>query len=157
MSLNLGSAKTPVQRDGQPRRRSKADSPLVLVAEDHEDTRDMLRLILERQGCRVCVATDGLEAVEAAERERPDLILMDGTLPRLDGLGATRRLRESALMREMLIVALNGWGTPEFHTAALAAGCNDCLEKPIDFERLKNLLEHLFQSRRNAAHMTQRV
>nr|MBA3765987.1 response regulator [Acidobacteriota bacterium] len=90
MSLNLDSAKTPIQSEGQTlrRRRSNADGPRVLVAEDHEDTRVMLRLILERSGCRVYEAADGLEAVEAAERERPDLILMDGSLPRLDGLGA---------------------------------------------------------------------
>ncbi len=146
MSLNPGSAKTPVQGDGQTlrRQRSNTDGPRVLVAEDHEDTRVMLRMILERRGCRVYEAVDGLEAVETAERERPHLILMDGSLPRLDGLGATRRIRESALMQEMLIVALNGWGTPGFHSAALAAGCNFCLAKPIDLGRLKNLLDNLF-------------
>ncbi len=146
MSLNPGSAKIPAYSDGQTlrRRRSNADGPRVLVAEDHEDTRVMLKVMLERSGCQVFEASDGLEAVEAAERERPDLILMDGSLPLLDGLGATRRIRESAFMQEMLIVALNGWGTPGFHSDALAAGCNDCLAKPIDFGRLKNLLDNLF-------------
>ena len=159
MSLNPHSAKAPSRSGGLalPRRPSNADSPLVLVAEDHEDTRYMLKLILERNGCRVCEASDGLEAVEAAERERPHLILMDGSLPHLDGLGATRRIRESALMDEMLIVALNGWGTPGFHLDALAAGCNDCLNKPIDFGRLKNLLDTLFQPPQKAARATQRL
>jgi CheY-like chemotaxis protein len=146
MSLNPNSAKMFVQSDDQTlmRRGFIADGPRVLVVEDHEDTRVMLRMILERRGCRVYEAADGLEAVETAARERPRLILMDGSLPRLDGLEATRRIRESAPLQEMLIVALNGWGTPGFHTAALAAGCNDCLSKPIDFGRLKNLLDNLF-------------
>lgn len=157
MSLNLNRAKTPATRDDQTlqQRRSSADGPLVLVAEDHDDTRYMLKLMLERSGCRVYEARDGLEAVEAAERERPHLILMDGSLPRLDGLGATRRIRESALMHEMMIVALNGWGTPDFHSAALAAGCNDCLAKPIDFGRLKNLVDALFQPSPDATRAAQ--
>ena len=114
----------------------------------------MLRVMLERRGCRVYEAADGLEAVETAERERPDLILMDGSLPLLDGLGATRRIRESAPLQEMWIVALNGWGTQGFHSAALAAGCNDCLAKPIDFVRLKNLLDNLFLTAAGARRRT---
>ncbi len=146
MSLNPDSARILIQSEGQTlgRRRSRDGGPHVLVAEDHEDTRVMLRVMVERRGCRVYEAVNGLEAVEAAERERPDLILMDGSLPLLDGLGATRRIRESAPLEEMWIVALNGWGTPGFHSAALAAGCNDCLVKPIDFVQLKNLLDNLF-------------
>lgn len=119
--------------------------PKVLVVEDHEDTRQMLHTMLEMRGCRVVLAGNGLEAVEVARREQPALILMDGSLPVLDGLAATRLIRRVGLLRDVLIVALNGWGTPSYHAAALAAGCDDCLEKPIDFERLEYHLARLFR------------
>jgi CheY-like chemotaxis protein len=144
MFSNPYSAEAPEHEDGQKfRRRSKAGKPLVLIVEDHEDTRFILRAILERSGCRVLEATDGFEAVEAAGREQPDLILMDGSLPLLGGLAATRLIREDTLLQGVLIVALSGWATPSFHAAALAAGCNECFDKPIDFKRLKSLLTHL--------------
>jgi CheY-like chemotaxis protein len=113
------------------------------VVEDHEDTRFILRWVLERSGCRVVEAADGFEAVEMAGREQPDLILIDGSLPLLSGLAATRLIRQNTLLQEVLIVALSGWATPSFHAAALAAGCNECLDKPIDFNRLKGLLTDL--------------
>lgn len=144
MSNNLYSAKAPVNVDIQKaRRRSMAGKPVVLLVEDHDDTRFILRTVLERSGCRVIEAADGFEAVEIAGREQPDLILMDGSLPLLGGLEATRLLREDTLLQDVLIVALSGWATPSFHAAALAAGCDDCLDKPIDFKRLKNILTDL--------------
>jgi two-component system cell cycle response regulator DivK len=144
MSSNPYSAKAPEHADGQKScRRVKAGKPLVLVVEDHEDTRFILRTVLERSGCRVMEAADGFEAIEMAGREQPDLILMDGSLPRLGGLAATRLIRQDTLLQEVLIVALSGWATPSFHAAALAAGCNECLDKPIDFKRLKSLLTDL--------------
>lgn len=118
--------------------------PKVLIVEDHDDTREMLRILLEMKSCQVMEACNGQEAVEIANRERPDLILMDGSLPLMDGLEATRRIRENLLLREVLILALNGWGTPSFHAAALAAGCDDCMTKPIDFERLETYIAPLF-------------
>lgn len=141
MFSNPSSAKAPEHADRQkPLCQSEANKPLVLVVEDHEDTRFILRTILERSGCRVVEAADGFEAVEMAGREQPDLILMDGSLPLLSGLAATRLIRQDTLLQEVLIVALSGWATPSFHAAALAAGCNECLDKPIDFKRLKSLL-----------------
>jgi CheY-like chemotaxis protein len=122
------------------RQQPDAGKPIVLVVEDHEDTREMLRTLLEMRGCQVMEDCNGLQAVEVARREQPALILMDGSLPLLDGLEATRVIRKDALMSEISIVSLNGWGTPSYHAAALAAGCNDCLEKPIDFERLESHL-----------------
>src|SRR5688572_24494852 len=98
--------------------------PTILVVEDHDDTREMLRTLLEMWGCRVVEACNGLEAVEAASRERPQLILMDSRLPFLDGLGATRRIRENGLWDQVKIVALNGSGSPLYHADALAAGCD---------------------------------
>ena len=69
--------------------------PIILVVEDHDDTREMLHMLLEMWGCRVVEACNGLEAVEAASRERPQFILMDSRLPFIDGLEATRRIRET--------------------------------------------------------------
>ena len=122
-----------------------ARQPTILVVEDHDDTREILRLLLEMWGCRVVEACNGLEAVETAARERPELILMDGSLPFLDGLGATRRIRENGFP-EVKILALDGWGTPSYHAAALAAGCDDSLKKPLDFDRLRKHLIPLFDT-----------
>jgi CheY-like chemotaxis protein len=107
------------------------------VVEDHDDTREMLCMLLEKWGCRVVEACNGLEAVEVALREKPQLILMDSRLPSIDGLEATRRIREHGLWDEVKILALNGSASPHYHADALAAGCNDSMEKPFDIERLK--------------------
>ena len=118
--------------------------PKVLIVEDHDDTRQMLRILLEMKSCHVVEACNGQEAVEIANREQPDLILMDGSLPLLDGLAATRQIRENELLRKALILALNGWGTPSCYAAAMAAGCDDCMTKPIDFEELERHMAPLF-------------
>ena len=119
---------------------SPVRQPTILVVEDHNDTREMLHTLLEKWGCRVVEACNGLEAVEAASRERPQLILMDGRLPLLDGLEATRRIRKNGLRDQVKIVALNGSGSPHYHADALAAGCDDCIEKPFDFDWLRKYL-----------------
>lgn len=111
--------------------------PTILVAEDHADTRELLCILLKGWGFRVIEAADGLEAVEIAAKERPQLILMDGRLPLLDGLDATRRIRENALLNDVKIVALSGSASPRYHAEALAAGCDDSLPKPFDFDRLR--------------------
>jgi CheY-like chemotaxis protein len=117
-----------------------AKRPTVLIVEDYEDAREMLRTLLEMENCRVAEACNGLEAVEMAIRLQPDVILMDGSLPLMDGLEATRRIRQHPSLRQVLILAMDGWGTPVYRAAALAAGCNDSLVKPIDFERLEEFL-----------------
>jgi len=124
------------------RRTRNARQPTILVVEDHDDTREMLHMLLEMWGCRVVEARDGLEAVAAAWRERPEMILMDGSLPFLDGLSATRRIRENGLRDQVKILALDGWGTPSYHAAALAAGCDDTIKKPLDLDRLRKYLIH---------------
>lgn len=114
--------------------------PTVLVVEDHDDTREMLHVVLEMWGCRVVEACNGLEAVEAASRERPQFILMDSRLPIVDGLEATRRIRKNGLRDQVKILALNGSASPRYHADALAAGCDDSVEKPFDLNRIRTYL-----------------
>jgi CheY-like chemotaxis protein len=113
----------------------------VLVVEDSADVRMMMRILLEMEGYRVVEAEDGLRAVELAIAERPALIMMDLHLPLLDGLGATGRIREH--LRDVRVVALSGYETPEHRMAALAAGCTDYLVKPLDFKQLDRILAGL--------------
>ena len=115
----------------------------VLVVEDFADNRFMMRKLLEMSGYQVVEAVDGKEAVEVAESVRPDLILMDLSLPRLDGLDATRRIRELDGLRLVPIVAVSAHDTNDFHADALAAGCNEYVTKPIDFDELDALVKKL--------------
>ena len=121
--------------------------PLVLIVEDHEDTRFMLRTILEmRGGVSVVEAENGELATALAESLHPDLILMDGTLPLLDGFAATRRIRERASGCGVPIVFLSGHAQPAFEAQAFAAGCTDYLVKPFAIGELQRVLErHLSQ------------
>ena len=122
-------------------RHAAGAKPLVLVVEDHGDTRLLLTYLLETGGCRVTVAADGEEAVRAAEGERPDLILMDATLPRLDGLAATRRMREAPALSDVPVVFLSGHAQDSFRAAALEAGGDDFLTKPFEAAQLRRVLE----------------
>ena len=115
--------------------------PVVLIVEDHDDTREMLQLVLGIYGCRVLAAANGDDAISLAEKTAPDLILMDIKLPRLDGLSLTRVIRRHPTLSKVPIVALTGMVTPQFHREVLSAGCDDCLDKPIDFERLEKLVK----------------
>ncbi|MGI9166988.1 MAG: response regulator [Pyrinomonadaceae bacterium] len=115
-------------------------NPLILVIEDNEDTRLMLRTLLEMRGMRVVEASEGEAGVSAAEEIHPDLILMDLTLPTLDGLGATRLIRERETLRRVPVVITSGDAYPKAREAAFAAGCSDYLVKPFEFEELDCIL-----------------
>jgi CheY-like chemotaxis protein len=117
----------------------------IMVVEDFEDNRFMMRRLLEMSGYNVIEAVNGEEAVEMAFRERPSLILMDLSLPLLDGLAATRRIRELPELNHVPIVAVSAHDTADFHADALAAGCNDYVTKPIDFDELEQLLERVIE------------
>ncbi len=117
----------------------------VLVVEDFEDNRFMMRRLLEMSGYRVIEAVNGQEAVELAEHESPDLILMDLSLPLLDGLAATRRIRQQSTLSRVPIIAVSAHDTSDFHAEALAAGCNEYVTKPIDFDELESLLQKLLK------------
>lgn len=113
----------------------------MLVAEDHDDTRFLLRCLLGARGYEVAEATNGEEAVEAAERLRPLLILMDGSLPGLDGFAATRRMRQLSTLEGVPIVFLSGHAEPAAMEEARRAGCDDYLMKPLDMEKLDRVLK----------------
>ena len=115
----------------------------ILVVEDIDETRLMMRLVLELSGYCVLEAVDGQEAIEVARRERPDLIIMDIGLPVVDGLTATRLIREEAGSAEVPIVAVTARGTAECRVKALAAGCDEYVTKPINFDQLGTLLKRL--------------
>jgi CheY-like chemotaxis protein len=115
----------------------------ILVVEDNEDNWDMIARRLQRRGYRVIGATDGQEAVELAARERPDLILMDVSLPVMDGLEATRRLRARAQTQTIPIIALTAHAMSSDRERALAAGCDDYHAKPVELPRLLAQMEAL--------------
>ena len=127
-------------------------SPLVLVAEDHEDTRLLLRYVLERRGYRVVEAEDGEEAVRQAAALAPDLILMDVGLPRTDGPSATRRIRGRDESHVIPVVFLTGRAYPADREAAFAAGCDDYLVKPVDIDQLDCVLEKHLKPQEGRAH-----
>src|SRR6267378_1124639 len=118
----------------------KRQKRLFLVVEDFEDSRFMMRRLLEMAGYRVVEASDGEEAVNVALQQRPELILMDLSLPKLDGLAATRRIRRQRGFGRVPIVAVSAHDSPESRSEALAAGCNEYVTKPIDFDQLKLLV-----------------
>lgn len=106
-------------------------NPTVLLAEDAEDARHVLSLELQHRGCRVITAADGREAVKRARDERPDLILMDLNLPRLDGLAATEQIRAHGELDSIPIIAVTAYDTYGIREAALEAGCQEYLLKPL--------------------------
>jgi CheY-like chemotaxis protein len=123
--------------------------PTILYIEDNEDNVYMLARRLRRHGFEVIVATDGARGVDAARRERPDLVLMDLGLPVLDGWEATRRLKEAPETRSIPVVALSAPAMAGERERALAAGCDDYDTKPVDLERLlAKIRAHLPGARR---------
>lgn len=124
----------------QPERRRKAQKPLVLVVEDHEDTCFLLNYLLELRGCRVVEAKDGESAVRLALENVPDLVLMDISLPRLDGLSAVCRMRGTPALRDVPVVFLSGHAEASFRREALKCG-DDYLAKPFSLAELERILE----------------
>lgn len=116
---------------------------VVMLVDDYEDTRQMMRRMLELSGCRVVEAANGQEAIELAQAESPDLILMDLNMPVLDGFNATLRIREYVPTRDVPVVAVTAYDTAEFRAAASAVGCCDYVVKPLDLDRLGALLGRL--------------
>jgi CheY-like chemotaxis protein len=117
--------------------------PKILLVEDNEMNRDMLSRRLARRGYEVLVAVDGEAGVEMAARESPALILMDMSLPGLDGWEATRRIKASPATRGIHVIALTAHAMSGDREKALGAGCDDFDTKPVDFERLLGKIQAL--------------
>jgi two-component system, cell cycle response regulator DivK len=115
----------------------------ILLVEDNEMNRDMLSRRLQRRGYDVVVALDGEEGIELARRETPDLILMDMSLPVLDGWEATRRLKSEQATQGIPVIALTAHAMRGDREQALDAGCDDYDIKPVDFPRLLAKMEAL--------------
>lgn len=119
--------------------------PTILVVDDIPDNLVLISLALQGLGYRVVTATDGKEALRVALLARPDLIVMDIGMPHLDGLGATRQMRENSELKNIPIIALTAFTTDGFRQAAHDAGFDGYLTKPIDFERLNKLISGLLE------------
>ena len=123
-------------------RQPASATQLVLIVEDHEDTRFMLRTVLEmRGGISIVEAENGEMATALTESMHPDLILMDGALPLLDGFAVTRRIREFATASDVPIIFISGNAQPASKDEAFAAGCSDYMVKPFALSELKRVME----------------
>ena len=112
----------------------------IMLVEDSENIRHSMTTVLRMKGYRVVEAADGLQAVERAPREKPDLILMDLNMPVLDGWEATRRLRRLDETRDTPIIGLSADCEEGWREEAIDAGCDDCLPKPVDARTLNKTL-----------------
>jgi CheY-like chemotaxis protein len=115
----------------------------VLLVEDTEDNRFMMRRLLEITGYRVVEAMNGEEAVRLAKAECPHLILMDLSLPVIDGLAATRLIRKIPACERTPIIAVSAHDTSDFQSEAISAGCNCYITKPINFNELEAMIAQL--------------
>jgi CheY-like chemotaxis protein len=118
-------------------------SPTILLVEDFDDTRLMMKMWLTRHGYRVLEAETGEEGVEMAQREHPDLIIMDMMMPGMNGLDATQLIRQDRALRLTPIVAVSAYGVDEYRRIALAAGCNEYISTPFEPGTLANLIKTL--------------
>ena len=117
--------------------------PKILLVEDNEMNRDMLSRRLVRGGYEVIIAEDGARGVAIASSDRPDLILMDMSLPVIDGWEATRRIKATPELRKIPIIALTAHAMATDREKALEAGCDDYDTKPIELQRLLGKIETL--------------
>ena len=116
---------------------------LILVVDDAADNLAVISLALQQQGYRVVTAGNGEDAVTVATQTHPNLILMDINLPTLDGLAATRRIRQNEALRDVPVIAITAFGTEGFQRAAYDAGVAGYLTKPFDFDRMNQLVARL--------------
>jgi len=122
----------------------------ILLVEDNEMNRDMLSRRLERRGYEVVIAVDGQQGVDLAQSTSPDIILMDMSLPVIDGWEATRQLKSMDGMKAVPIIALTAQAMSGDREKALEAGCNDYDTKPIELPRLLGKIEALLGSKPTA-------
>lgn len=120
---------------------SNAGGRTILIVDDQPDIRELLCLQLQMKGCQVVEATNGREAVELAPQIHPSLILMDLSMPVLDGYEATRQIHEQPRLRDVPIVAVSAYCDAHNREKAFDAGCVECVGKPIEFGMIDGLLK----------------
>lgn len=130
---------------------NNSNCPTILVVDDNEDVRSMIRFWLEERGYCVEQASNGETAVEIALRERPDVIVMDICMPHLDGFTAARRIRAYEQLHEIPILAISAHDVDELQGAAIDAGCAEILGKPIDSDKLEGALNRLLPASLDAS------
>jgi CheY-like chemotaxis protein len=121
----------------------------ILLVEDFDDTRLMMKMWLSKNGYRVVEAETGEEAISVAQRELPDLIIMDVMMPGMNGLDATQRIREYQALRRTPIVAVSAYGADKYRSIAIEAGCNEYVSTPFDPGALAELIKSLIAQRDN--------
>ncbi len=117
--------------------------PKILLVEDNEMNRDMLSRRLERKGYEVIIAVDGEEGIALAQSEKPHLILMDLSLPVINGWDATRQLKDASETRSIPVIALSAHAMADDRQKAIGAGCDEYDSKPIEFSRLLEKMQKL--------------
>jgi CheY-like chemotaxis protein len=145
-TIRLPLCAVPPALEARPRRRefpARSVSRSILVVDDNHDAAASLSKLLRRLGNEVQTASDGEEAVAAAAALRPDLVLLDIGLPRLDGYEAARRIRQQPGGHGIVLVALTGWGQDDDRRRSREAGFDHHLVKPVDLDALLELLAHL--------------
>jgi CheY-like chemotaxis protein len=140
-------AEPALEPPAEERHGSSSSKRRILVADDHADSASSLAVMLRLLGDEVRIARDGLEAVELARELRPQVVLMDIGMPRLNGYDATRRIREQAGGDAVVIIALTGWGQDADRVKSREAGCDGHLVKPVALPELERLLAEMEGSR----------
>lgn len=124
---------------------STAETRTVLVVDDSDDIRELIRLILQMKGCLVVEATNGANAVEVARQVNPNLILMDLSMPVLDGYEATRQIKALPALSGVPVIAVSAFCDLHNRDKAIAAGCVECINKPINFVVIGEVIERYLQ------------
>jgi CheY-like chemotaxis protein len=119
--------------------------PRVLLIEDNEANRDMLSRRLARRGYQISIATDGRQGIAAAQAEQPDLILMDMSLPEIDGWEVTRQLKSQQATQHIPVIALTAHAMVSDRQRALDVGCDDFDTKPVELSRLLSKMTALLE------------
>ena len=132
-----------LSKDRRAEQGQQTEKTLTLVVDDSADNVAMISLDLQQLGYRVVTASNGEDAIRVATQTRPNLILMDISMPTLDGLGATRRIREDEELRDVPIIAVTAFSTEGFQRAAYDAGVSGYITKPINLERMHQLIARL--------------
>jgi len=141
--LPVLSQHTPTPVSDESGAREPSTGRRILIVDDNRDSADSLSMLLEITGNQTYLANDGLEALQAAEQHRPDVMLLDIGLPKLDGHEVCRRIREQPWGKDIIMIALTGWGQEDDRRKSHEAGFNGHLVKPMDYDELLELLGKL--------------